>query len=69
MARGRIFLDSIATAKDKSGDLLLALAEGTLPASAPLTELGDVIRGTAPGRTSLDEITLYNSVGIADAGT
>ena len=28
-------------------------------------EIGDVITGVAPGRTSPAEITLYNSVGIA----
>lgn len=49
----------------ESGDLLLAIAEGVITASDVGPEIGDVITGAAPGRTSPDEITLYNSVGIA----
>jgi alanine dehydrogenase len=45
-----------------------------LPAGAPeldprgrdgVVELGEIISGTAPGRTSQDQITLYKSVGVA----
>jgi alanine dehydrogenase len=36
---------------------------GRDPASA--TELGEIVAGTRPGRTSGDEITLYKSVGVA----
>ncbi|TPE46642.1 hypothetical protein [Amaricoccus solimangrovi] len=54
----------------ESGDLLLAVAEGALAEGALAAadvgpEIGDVITGVAPGRTSPAEITLYNSVGIA----
>lgn len=65
MARARVFLDSRATAMHESGDLLLAIAEGALTASDVGPEIGAVITGTAPGRASPDQITLYNSVGIA----
>lgn len=65
MARARVFLDSRATAMHESGDLLLALAEGALAPSDIGPEIGDVITGVAPGRSTPDEITLYNSVGIA----
>ena len=65
MARARVFLDSRATAMHESGDVLLALAEGAITTADVGPEIGDVITGTAPGRTSPDEITLYNSVGIA----
>ena len=37
--------------------------EGVDPASA--AELGELVAGTRPGRTSPEEITLYKSVGIA----
>ena len=47
------------------GDLLLAIAEGAITANTVAAELGEVITGAAPGRTSPEEITLYNSVGIA----
>jgi ornithine cyclodeaminase/alanine dehydrogenase-like protein (mu-crystallin family) len=36
---------------------------GRDPSSA--TELGEIVAGTGPGRTSHDEITLYKSVGVA----
>ena len=65
MARARVFLDSRATAMHEFGDLLLAIAEGAIAASDVWPEIGDVITGAAPGRASPDEITLYNSVGIA----
>ena len=65
MARARVFLDSIATAMHDSGDVLLAIADGAITKNQVATELGDVINGAAPGRTSREDITLYNSVGIA----
>lgn len=65
MARASIVLDSRATATQESGDLILAIADGTLSADTKLPELGEVIAGLAKGRTSPDDITLYNSVGIA----
>ncbi|AMM19042.1 hypothetical protein AX769_01425 [Frondihabitans sp. PAMC 28766] len=64
MARGTVFVDSRATALAKSGDLLVALAEGSLRRETPLPELGEVIAGTAPGRSSDDEITVFDSVGL-----
>jgi ornithine cyclodeaminase/alanine dehydrogenase len=65
MARARVFLDSIEMAMHDSGDVLLALADGAITREHVATELGDVITGAAPGRTSRDDITLYNSVGLA----
>lgn len=65
MARARVVLDSIPMAMHDSGDLLLALADGAITKEQVATELGDVITGKAPGRTSPDDITLFNSVGLA----
>lgn len=65
MARARVVLDSIPMAMHDSGDLLLALAEGAITKEQVSTELGDVITGKAQGRTSAEEITLFNSVGLA----
>lgn len=64
MARARIVLDSRDTALTKSGEVLLAIAEGHLTTADLDTELGDVITGKKPGRTSADQITLFNSVGL-----
>lgn len=65
MARAKVVLDSLAIAMHDSGDLLLAIAEGAITKEQASTELGDVITGRAQGRTSADEITLFNSVGLA----
>jgi len=65
MARARVFLDSVPMAMHDSGDLLLAIADGAITAEQASTEIGDVITGAAPGRTSAEEITLFNSVGLA----
>lgn len=65
MARARVFLDSVDMAMHDSGDLLLAIADGAITKEEAAAELGDVITGAAAGRTSPDEITLFNSVGLA----
>ena len=65
MARARVFLDSVKMAMHDSGDLLLALAEGAIKEDQVFAELGSVITGQVPGRESPEDITLFNSVGLA----
>ena len=65
MSQAKVFVDSVPTALHKSGDVLLAIAEGSITEDDVKTELGDVISGITPGRISDNEITLFNSVGIA----
>ena len=48
----------------EAGDLLPALEKGRLHAGA-LVELGEVIAGTRPGRTSSKQTTLFESQGMA----
>ncbi|HEY0520332.1 MAG TPA: ornithine cyclodeaminase family protein [Ilumatobacteraceae bacterium] len=55
-------VDSIAQATEESGDALAAKAEGCLPA---LVELDQIVSGTATGRTSGDQVTVFKSVGTA----
>lgn len=64
LRRARVVVDSIATTLTKSGDTLLALAEGAITEAAVRTELGEVIAGRARGRAADTDITLFNSVGI-----
>jgi len=59
----RVVVDSRATARNESGDLLPLVESGFLDWDA-LPELGEVIVGRAPGRTSNDDITLYESHGM-----
>ena len=65
MARAQVFVDSFATAIKKSGDVLFALADGSITEDHIRRELGDVITGASRGRAGHDDITLFDSVGIA----
>jgi ornithine cyclodeaminase/alanine dehydrogenase-like protein (mu-crystallin family) len=47
------------------GDLHHAIARGFMRAGDVRAELGAVVAGRAPGRTSLEEITIFDSTGIA----
>lgn len=60
----RIVVDSRATARNECGDLLPLVENGVLDWDA-LPELGEVIIGRVPGRRSRDEITLFESHGMA----
>ncbi|MDR1163260.1 MAG: ornithine cyclodeaminase family protein [Candidatus Accumulibacter sp.] len=60
----RIVVDSVDTALKEAGDLLPLLEKGRLN-ERQLVELGDVIVGCAPGRSSTDEITIFESQGLA----
>lgn len=65
MGRSKVFVDSMATALHESGDLLLAIADGTIREGHVVAELGDVIAGRSPGRIAPEDVTLFDSVGIA----
>ena len=64
MARATVVVDSTAIQLQKSGEVVLSLADGTTTADHYRTEIGDVFAGLSPGRTARDEITLFNSVGV-----
>jgi ornithine cyclodeaminase/alanine dehydrogenase-like protein (mu-crystallin family) len=61
---GIVALEDLAQAKVESGDLLAAERAGTWDWSRAVL-LSDIVTGTAPGRTSDAEITLFESLGIA----
>ncbi|WP_405467658.1 ornithine cyclodeaminase family protein [Streptomyces canus] len=48
-----------------SNDLLMPIRNGLITADHVHAELGELITGNRPGRTTLDQITLYKSVGVA----
>lgn len=58
-----ITVDGRGTARNECGDLLSAVEKGWLRWDY-LTEIGEVIAGKAPGRTSDRQITLYESHGM-----
>jgi thiomorpholine-carboxylate dehydrogenase len=57
LARSKVFVDSREACSRESGDVI---AGGKITA-----EIGEVVSGAAPGRTSAEEITLFKSVGVA----
>ena len=59
-----IVVDSVDSALKEAGDLLPMLEKGRLN-ERQLVELGEVISGRHPGRSSADEITLFESQGMA----
>ena len=65
-----VVVDARGTARKECGDLLPAVERGLLRWET-LTEIGDVLAGRAPGRTSARQITLYEShgMGIQDVYT
>lgn len=65
MARAVVVVDSRAIQLAKSGEVRLALADGSTTPDHYATELGDVLAGRRPGRTGPEVITLFNSVGVA----
>lgn len=59
-----VVVDARASAVKEAGDLLPLLEKGRLHAGG-LTELGEVIAGIRPGRTSAAQCTLFESQGMA----
>jgi ornithine cyclodeaminase/alanine dehydrogenase-like protein (mu-crystallin family) len=68
MAEAAIFADSRESVRNEAGDYLLAERELVAAGRAvnPVrAELGELLIGTAPGRADDDEITLFESLGLA----
>jgi len=63
LARTRVFCDDWEQASH-NGELVHAVEAGALDRS-DVTELGEVLNGSAPGRRSDDEITAFDSTGLA----
>ena len=65
VARSSVFVDTREGALAEAGDLLQARDEGKFDFANLKGDLFDLCRGTVPGRTSADEITLFKSAGTA----
>ena len=63
MAEAAVFADSRESVSNEAGDFLIAKREG---ADNPVrAELGELLAGTATGRTGAGEITVFESLGLA----
>ena len=63
LARARLFCDDWEQASH-GGELAHAVEAGAVT-SSDVTAIGDVLAGTAPGRAGGDEITMFDSTGLA----
>lgn len=59
-----IVVDTVETALKEAGDLLPLLEKGRIN-ERQLVELGDIIIGKHPGRASAEDITIFESQGMA----
>jgi alanine dehydrogenase len=63
-AAGVVVTDSIEQARLECGDLVAALEQGAIRWD-DVHELGEIVVGRRPGRTRPDEVTLFESQGVA----
>jgi ornithine cyclodeaminase/alanine dehydrogenase-like protein (mu-crystallin family) len=63
VARARFYVDSREGVLHQGGEFLRAKQAGLVDDNHILAEIGQVLAGTAEGRTSPDEITIYKSLG------
>ena len=65
IARARVWVDTLEGALSEAGDLLVPLGSGALRREQIVGDLGALVRGEVPGRSSEAETTIFKSVGCA----
>lgn len=63
--RSRVFVDQYEASLRDGGDLLIPMQEGAFYRNEIAGEIGEVALGRVQGRTSRQQITLFESVGLA----
>ncbi len=63
--RAKVVVDSREACWTEAGDLIIPLQKGLIDREDIHAELGEIIAGAKPGRTTPQEITFFKSVGIA----
>jgi len=64
MAAASLFVDRRESTINEAGDYLLALRDGFIGPNHIRAEIGEILKGDKPGRTSPQEITLFKSLGL-----
>lgn len=64
VGRARVVVDQREAAMAEAGEVIAAVRAGLI-AEKDLVELGRIVNGAPPGRTTKEEITLFKSVGLA----
>jgi ornithine cyclodeaminase len=65
VARSRLVVDRRESALSEAGDVLGAIEDGAIGPDHVAGELADVLTGAIPGRTTNEEITMFESLGLA----
>lgn len=65
VARSKLFVDSRVSVLNESGDFLIPKNKGIIDDGHIQGELGEVLSGKIEGRKSAEEITLFESLGLA----
>jgi len=65
VAHSSFFTDRRESCLNEAGDFILAVAEGAVGPEHIKAELGEVLAGMHPGREHEDELTVFESLGIA----
>lgn len=65
IAVSSLFVDRRESTINEGGDYLFALREGAIGTDHIKAEIGELLIGAKPGRTSPDEITVFKSLGLA----
>jgi ornithine cyclodeaminase len=60
-----LFVDRRESALNEAGDFLIPKREGAFGDEHIRAEIGELLLGSARGRTSPEEITLFKSLGLA----
>jgi ornithine cyclodeaminase len=65
VAHASFFTDRRESCLSEAGDFVIAAAEGAVGPDHIVAELGEVLAGMHPGREHEDELTVFESLGIA----
>jgi ornithine cyclodeaminase len=65
VVRSSFFTDRRESCENEAGDYIIPLGEGAIADGHIKAELGEVVAGTARGRTAPEEITVFESLGLA----
>ena len=65
MAAASLFVDRRESTLNESGDYLFAVRDGAIGPEHIRAEIGEVLLGAKSGRATIDETTLFKSLGLA----
>jgi ornithine cyclodeaminase/alanine dehydrogenase len=64
ISKAKIVIDSSEAAFEEAGDLIIPMRNKVIRREDIWAELGEVVSGSKPGRTSNEELTIFKSVGL-----